>query len=795
VSLPSKGWVGIGLAFILLAVGARAQEDPGRASATLRALASRSQSPTSWPRLRHYAESTPDLQQRGLAYFLIGYREYQARQYPLALASLKQAASTGFSLTDYAVYFSGAAAQAMGENHTARDLLQNFSTRFPGTPLRTDALALNAQTFLDDNQGEQAVQLLAADPQVRQIPHLALLLAKGYEQARQPVQAAKAYQEIYYGFPAAAEARDVEDALARLHSQLGADFPALSDEILTSRLDKFFDRSRYHEALDGYTVLLQVRPGSALVPQWTVARAKSLLRLHRVPEALDALEKPFGDNPAMEAERLATLADAYVRQDDVDAFNLMLKQLSELYPNSMAYGSALNSAGVCFVRKNDWITAARYYEPLAGLFAQSEWGEEAHWRVAWAYYLQKDEANARRAFTEHLSRYPRSPHGAAALYWLGRLAESAGAFGEARQIYAALESRFKQSYYAAQERSRRASLPTASAPGSADFPQWSDVVTIAGKLRSLERPPVKFCAPMPPDESLRRFEALASLGLDDLAEQFVKQALADRPNDPDLILALSRLEAQEGDLASALLHMVRLFGNYTDFDFPALPKEVWDLLYPRAYWNLVQKEARARGADAFLAMGLIRQESAFNPRAMSSANARGLMQVLPQTAAHGRRQRQAAARRLLEPAYNIRVGMSYLEQLTRAFGGNMEEALAAYHAGEIRVSDWLSSRSYREPAEFLESIPIASTRAYVEHVLRDAAIYRQLLTGSASFADCRGPARSNSEVGPASGKKNGRKPAQATWRLQGNAGNRVKNQDRLFARNGSLAMFVGHPIS
>jgi soluble lytic murein transglycosylase len=461
----------------------------------------------------------------------------------------------------------------------------------------------------------------------------------------------------------------------------------------------------------------------------------------------------------------------------------------------MAYGSSLNSAGNYFVRKNDWITAARYYELLAGLFGQSEWGEQAHWRHAWAYYLQKDESNARRAFTEHLSRYPHSPHVPAALYWLGRLAESAGAFHEASQIYAALESRFNQSYYAAQARSRRASFGTASAGGSADFPQWSEVAMIAGQLRPLESPPVKFCAPIPPGESLRRFEALSSLGLDDLAEQFVKQTLADRPKDSDLILALSRLEAQEGDLASALLHMVRLLGNYTDFGFSALPKEIWELLYPRAYWDLVQKEARARGADAFLAMGLIRQESAFDPRAISSANARGLMQVLPQTAAHGRRQRRTAARRLLEPAYNIRVGMNYLEQLTKAFGGNMEEALAAYHAGEIRVSDWLNSRSYREPAEFMESIPIASTRAYVERVLRDAAIYRQLLTGSTSFADCRSSGHPTSEAGPASRKKNDRKPARATRRLQGRAGNGIKNQDRLLARNGPPVMFLGCPIS
>ena len=130
-------------------------------------------------------------------------------------------------------------------------------------------------------------------------------------------------------------------------------------------------------------------------------------------------------------------------------------------------------------------------------------------------------------------------------------------------------------------------------------------------------------------------------------------------------------------------------------------------------------------------MGLIRQESAFNPKATSISNARGLMQMLPQTAAYGlnRRRQRLAGRRLYDPAYNVRVSCRYLCRMIKAFNGNLEESLAAYNAGDSRVREWLRARTFNDPTEFLESVPFRETRSYVEALLRDAAIYRQIMTG------------------------------------------------------------------
>jgi len=127
--------------------------------------------------------------------------------------------------------------------------------------------------------------------------------------------------------------------------------------------------------------------------------------------------------------------------------------------------------------------------------------------------------------------------------------------------------------------------------------------------------------------------------------------------------------------------------------------------------------------------GLIRQESEFNPQAVSRAKAYGLTQVRPAT---GRRFARTAGvgkvttRVLYQPAANLKIGSSILRSMLDQEGGKVEQTLAAYNAGPNRVVEWMAWSTYREPAEFVESIPFTETRDYVQAVLRNAEMYRRL---------------------------------------------------------------------
>jgi peptidoglycan lytic transglycosylase len=739
-------------AFLLLlvfALGASIQGRavPERVPSRLRTLASHADNKATWPELLRYAEAQRDPEQKGLAYFVLGYQEYDGDRNDLAIPRLQQAAATGFSLADFAEFYAAAAAAEAHQPDVVIQSLAGFDRKYPVSTLREAALRLYAGALTDSGKPRQAVNALTANRQVRQKPVLALLLAKALRASSKSEDAARIYQEIYYAFPTSDEAGDAEKALSELKPQLGDKFPEVSDEIRTARADNLYKESRYRNALKDYEALLSREPKSPLASRWTIGRARCLLHLRRISAALDALQQSIPDNAAMDAERLSALAEIYARQDDPDSMDLIVQQLAKLYATSPGYADALDDAGNYFVRKGDWPRAANYYRILAQSFPKTSLGQEASWRVAWNAYLQKDYAGARAAFEDHLKQYPDSWHRAAALQWLGRMAEDHGAGGAARKLYESVVERYGQSYYAALSAKRLAVLAeNRSGFDSSRAGDWAGLSDVADHLPPADPAPIAPCGAASHASDFGPFATLRALNLDDLAEEYLRDVVEQQSGSPEIYVALSQFELEQGKAPDALFDAVRAVNNYSEFRFDELPKEVWDLLYPRSYWNLVHSEAKARGLDPYLVMGLIRQESAFNPGAVSDANARGLMQILPGTVTRYRSRRRAAARRLMNPAYNVRIGTGILQKLRDAYDGNMEEAMAAYHAGKTRVDAWRELYNFRDSAEFLETIPIPSTRVYVERVIRDAAIYRQLMTGTASFAPC-GSSRSRASAG------------------------------------------------
>jgi soluble lytic murein transglycosylase len=161
----------------------------------------------------------------------------------------------------------------------------------------------------------------------------------------------------------------------------------------------------------------------------------------------------------------------------------------------------------------------------------------------------------------------------------------------------------------------------------------------------------------------------------------------------------------------------------------SIPLAYWHILFPEPYWTIIKAESAKNNLDPYLVASLIRQESEFNPSAISYANAWGLMQLLPSVGKMLAKQEGMShfqTFQLLDPETNIRLGTRYLKQTIDRFGGVPEYALAAYNAGESRVEDWQAAGPYRGMDEFVESIPFTQTREYVQAILRNIEIYREI---------------------------------------------------------------------
>jgi soluble lytic murein transglycosylase len=200
-------------------------------------------------------------------------------------------------------------------------------------------------------------------------------------------------------------------------------------------------------------------------------------------------------------------------------------------------------------------------------------------------------------------------------------------------------------------------------------------------------------------------------------------------------LQVARIYTDNNQPYRALQYLKHVVPSYTSQEIGTLPVAYWRVLFPRPYWQDVQRFATENNLDPSLVAALIRQESEFNPGAVSYANAYGLMQLLPKTGktvarSVGMKHYTTAA--LLTPSTNIELGTRYFRDMTDQLGGIVEYALAAYNAGSDRVADWRDTGHYRDIQEFVESIPFVQTRDYVQSIVRNAAIYRRLYGSGAN---------------------------------------------------------------
>jgi soluble lytic murein transglycosylase len=185
-------------------------------------------------------------------------------------------------------------------------------------------------------------------------------------------------------------------------------------------------------------------------------------------------------------------------------------------------------------------------------------------------------------------------------------------------------------------------------------------------------------------------------------------------------------DAGRYDIAIEVLK--RAVPNYFAVDLDSLPRAYWEALFPKPYWFDLKRFSSTNALDPYLVASLIRQESEFNPNAVSRKDAVGLMQLLPKVGKNIAKQEKIKhykAAQLFTPGVNLQLGTRYFRAMVDQFGA-FEYALAAYNAGTDRVQSWLGDGKYRDPQEFVESIPFTETREYVQAILRNANMYRQL---------------------------------------------------------------------
>jgi len=366
------------------------------------------------------------------------------------------------------------------------------------------------------------------------------------------------------------------------------------------------------------------------------------------------------------------------------------------------------------------------YAPQLSYEARAEAGQ----RVAFSYYVNGDDSNARRVADTW--RQGATGEWGAQAAWVSGLASwrlgdynaASSAFQQAARLADQRELRAAGNYWAA--RSEQASgrpanverllLAAATTPESSESFYGLLARETLGMPTRLAQDP--FTASDPAVDNLpnvQRAIELAKIGEPALAGEMLRhQALIGAPSEHHALIKV----AEKLDLPAAQLWLADhgQWGAKSDSD-DRYPNPRWT---PLGGWRV----------DPALAFGHVKQESAFRRTAVSTAGAVGLMQVLPITAQQEASSRGLAYTRasLTDPRYNLEFGQSFIERMRSdsATAGQLPRIIASYNAGPLPVARWASIKDNGDPLLWIESLPYWETRYYVPSVMRNMWVYQGL---------------------------------------------------------------------
>jgi soluble lytic murein transglycosylase len=373
-----------------------------------------------------------------------------------------------------------------------------------------------------------------------------------------------------------------------------------------------------------------------------------------------------------------------------------LEAFAHSYPGDTAAPTALYLAADLLVDRGDWLAASDRFTALLGRHPEDPRASTARFRLA-ARAIERGSLDSAMALYR-AEVEASGPQRTGARYWLGKLAWRSGDTASARATWRALALDDSVGYYGLRAR-RETELPPLR-------------LTVA----SLPAPTPAMV------QALGRLDTLVLAGLDSEARAEVRAVLANPPEDLDQLLAWSQALAERGFGPAA----VRL--GWVAFARAPADGRALRAIWPWPNRSAVEAEATEFGLDPLLFAGLVRQESTFDPEALSPAGARGLAQLLPSTAALTARGLDVTFYPdwITVPDLNLHLGAAHFAVLLRQFKGREDAAIAAYNAGGRPVGRWLRLPGADDPDQFLEGITYPETRGYVRSVMRNRILYGAL---------------------------------------------------------------------
>jgi soluble lytic murein transglycosylase len=515
-------------------------------------------------------------------------------------------------------------------------------------------------------------------------------------------------------------------AAGRAAGRLPSPPPATVDQQI-SHAEALIDA---HRNLQGMAMLepiaaaLKLPDPSACRALFALGKGQRKQRLHaKAVASLAPVVKKCAD-PDLRARALFLLGFSRIFVEPASAAPTY-ETLAHEYPGHANADDALFAAAELRFKEGAQDTGMALLGEVIDHYPNGDFVAEALFKRFWILRQANDLEGANTALEQVIERFSASDDTfevERASYWRARLLLAAGDADAAAAIYESVALEHPTTYYGVTARERLGELDPQRL---AKLKEPTDVVPVD--------PFPVFAGPVALDQNFATAVELLRLGFGELVPTELL-AIDRTALTTDSLRLMTHVLAMAGEERAA--HGLARLWLKRDLTSKITPetKLLWTIAYPRAFREQVEKSAtEADKLDPDLLQGLMREESALDPKALSWAGALGLTQLMPGTAAEvaGKlKLKHPTAADLFDPELNLRLGGYYLAGLLKQFKGTKQYAIASYNAGAGNVGRWRKEHPDDQLDEWVEDIPLTETRNYVKRVLRSYHTYRLLYPSS-----------------------------------------------------------------
>ncbi len=641
---------------------------------------------------------------------------------PAAALPLFREAQRDFPvLDDYIRLWIGDATLNLGDSKQAAVMFESIPVAVPDSNILTRAAYRTGEAWYQASSCPEAVnwfvKAISLSDKEPETAQAYLRQAACQLRENKISEGRETLKELWVRFPYTPEAKEAEGLLS---TNLGGEQWMVGPSERLLRAQAYLKQAFHAEAIEELNQFLKAEPRTARSSEAKLKIGIAEVRLRQYDQARLTFGELVKKKGAHAHEALVWLARIYLRQGEGQKLLNLSSTAASMRLSAERKGQINLFAGIWLEDHKQYDEAIKRYRLMAKHGEPASQRAEGLWRAGWVYYRTGQFREAFETFRSLADQhdFDFEPQ---ALYWMGRSAELTKDT-QAQDYYHRVCQRYPFTYYCqlARERatiSENREVLDNSMPGN-NHSLSSDEDQQALLTREELESQIAY----------RRAIELKKLGLDEDAAHEVAVLTDQYSRDPNASAVLSTLLNEVGAYHHALRLARARFRDQLERTGGALPQELWHVAYPSGLLPTI-KAQEAKGVDPHLIAAIIREESQYDVNAVSRVGAIGLMQVMPATAKNvARRVGLPAVERddLFDREINIRIGVSYVEQLLDRFSGNLVYTIASYNAGPIAVGRWIDQFRGQSEDEFVELIPYQETRYYVKRVLRSYREYLRL---------------------------------------------------------------------